>query len=69
MEERLSEESSCTFSLNARLTNPPARPAFDALVVRTASEQLPESFVKTGRNLEKSSRMKRDAGRIGKRND
>lgn len=53
---RLSREFQRRFSLNARLTNPLARPAFDALVVRTAGEQLPpESFVKTGRNLEKSS--------------
>lgn len=44
-------ETSRRFSLNACLTNPPARPAFDVLVVRTVSEQLPPTPPwKTGRN-------------------
>lgn len=34
-------------SLNARLTNPSTGPVFDAVVVLTASEQLPKSSVKT----------------------
>lgn len=40
-------------SLNVRLTNPSAGPAFDALVVLTVSEQLPKSSVKTMRNEKK----------------
>lgn len=41
-------------SLNAHLTNPSASPAFDALVVLTAREQLPKSSVKTMRNGKKT---------------
>jgi len=41
-------------SLNAHLTNPSAGPAFDALVVLTAREQLPKSSVKTMRNGKKA---------------
>ena len=57
-------EISRRFSLNACLTNPPARPAFDVLVVRTVSEQLPPTPPwKTGRNAGRKKTRERERER------
>lgn len=45
-------------SSNARLTNPSAGTAFDAVVVLTASEQLPKSSVKTMRSKKKKKKKR-----------